>query len=388
MRIQILAIAVTRTVINTGYRMVYPFLPALARGVGVEPQAIVLAITARSALGLASPLLGSLGDRRGRAFAMLVGVAIFSGGMVLVGIWPIYIALFIAILATGLSIVVFAPGSQAYFGDLVAFERRGTPMALVEFSWSGALLIGVPFVGLLIATLGWVAPFPVLATLAALGGLWLWRTLPTNNRYPRIASLSLRGGFSAILKQQSALAALGVTLLISAANEVVSIVYGLWFEDAFGLTIVALGAATAVIGLAELGGEGLVAGLTDRLGKRRSVAIGISLTALASLALPVLGTTLIGALFGLFMMYLFFEFAIVSTLPLMTEQVAGARSTFMATNIAAASLGRSLGALAGGPLFAIGLVANGLVAAGLNIAALVLLLSLVRERGEAAVLAE
>ena len=387
MRVQIFAIAVTRMVINTGYRMVYPFLPALARGVGVEPQAIVLAITARSSLGLASPVLGSLGDLRGRPFAILVGVGIFSGGMVLVGIWPIYIALFIAILSTGLSIFMVAPATQAYFGDLVTFERRGTPMAVAEFSWSGALLIGVPFVGLLIATWGWQAPFPVLAALAALGGLWLWRKLP-DDRYARIASLSLRGSFSAILKRRSAVAGLGVSLLITAANEVVSIVYGLWFEDAFGLTIVALGAATAVIGLGELGGEGLVAGVTDRLGKRRSVAIGISLTALASLALPVLGTTLTGALFALFILYLCFEFTVVSMLPMMTEQVVSARSTLMATNIAASSLGRVLGALAGGPLFAIGLGANGLVAAGLNIAALVLLLSLVRERGEAVVPAQ
>ena len=237
------------------------------------------------------------------------------------GIWPIYIALFIAILSTGLSIFMVAPATQAYLGDLVTFERRGTPMALAEFSWSGALIIGVPFVGLLIATWGWQAPFPVLA---ALGGLLLWRTLP-NDRYPRIASLSLRGGFSAILKRRSAVAGLGVSLLITAANEVVSIVYGLWFEDAFGLAIVALSAATAVIGLGELGGEGLVAGVTDRLGKRRSVAIGISLTALASLALPILGSTLSGALFALFMLYLCFEFTVVSMLPLMTEQVASAR---------------------------------------------------------------
>ena len=387
MRVQILAIAVTRMVINTGYRMVYPFLPALARGVGVEPQAIVLAITARSSLGFTSPVLGSLGDLRGRPFAILVGVGVFSGGMVLVGIWPIYIALFIAILSTGLSVFMVAPATQAYFGDLVTFERRGTPMAVAEFSWSGALLIGVPFVGLLIATWGWQAPFPVLAALAALGGLWLWRKLP-DDRYARIASVSLRGGFSAILERRSAVAGLGVSLLITAANEVVSIVYGLWFEDAFGLTIVALGAATAVIGLGELGGEGLVAGVTDQLGKRRSVAIGISLTALASLALPVLGTTLTGALFALFILYLCFEFTVVSMLPMMTEQVVSARSTLMATNIAASSLGRVLGALAGGPLFAIGLGANGLVAAGLNIAALVLLLSLVRERGEAVVPAQ
>jgi predicted MFS family arabinose efflux permease len=381
MRLQLLAITVTRTVINTGFRMVYPFLPVLARGVGVEPQAIVLAVTARSGLGLASPVLGAFGDLRGRTLAILVGVGIFSGGMVLVGIWPIYVALFVAILATGLSKIVLDPAQYAYVGDRVAFERRGAPMALVEMSWSTAFLIGVPVVGLMIAAWGWQSPFPVLAGLALLGGVWLWRALP-KDRPTEAARPSLLDGFNAIRVRRSAVAALGVSLLFAAGNEVISIIYGLWFEDAFALTVAALGAASIVIGLAELGGEGLVAGITDRIGKRRSVAIGLMLTALASLALPVLGATLPGALFAVFLLYLFFEFTIVSSIPLMTEQTPGARSTLMATNIAAFSLGRVIGALAGGPLFAIGLGANGVVAAIFNLLALAVLLAFVKERGE------
>jgi predicted MFS family arabinose efflux permease len=178
-------------------------------------------------------------------------------------------------------------------------------------------------------------------------------------------------------------ATLGVSLLFAAGNEVVSIVYGLWFEEAFALSVAALGAASAVIGLAELSGEGLVAGVADRLGKKRSAAIGLLLTALASLALPVLGRTLPGALLAIFLLYLFNEFTIVSLLPLMIEQTPNARSTLMATNLAAFSLGRILGALAGGPLFAIGLGANGVVGAILNLLALAVLLAFVRERGEA-----
>ena len=381
MRLQLLAITVTRTVISTGFRMVYPFLPVLARGVGVEPQAIVLAITARSGLGLASPVLGSLGDLRGRALAILAGVGIFSGGMVLVGIWPVYIALFVAILATGLSQIVMDPAQHAYVGERVEFERRGTPMALTETSWSIAFLVGVPLVGLMIAAWGWQSPFPILAGLALLGGVWLWRSLPAD-RLSKSQRPSLVAGFNTILVRRSALAALGVSVLMAAGNEVVSIVYGLWFESSFALSVAALGAASAVIGLAELSGEGLVAGLADRIGKKRSVAIGLLLTALASLALPILGTTLPGALLALFLLYLFFEFTIVSSLPLMIEQTPRARSTLMATNIAAFSLGRMFGALVGGPLFAIGLVANGVAGAILTLLALLILLTLVRERGE------
>jgi predicted MFS family arabinose efflux permease len=301
--------------------------------------------------------------------------------MVLVGIWPIYVVLFIAIMATGLSKIVLDPAQYAYVGDRVAFERRGAPMAIVEMSWSIAFLVGVPLVGLMIAAWGWQSPFPILAGLALFGGVWLWRSLPAD-RPSKSSRPSMLAGFNSILARRSALAVLGVSVLMAAGNEVVSIVYGLWFEGSFALSVAALGAASAVIGLAELSGEGLVAGLADRIGKKRSVAIGLLLTALASLALPILGRTLPGALFALFFLYLFFEFAIVASLPLMTEQTPSARSTLMATNIAAFSLGRIFGALAGGPLFAIGLAANGVAGAILTLLALLLLLTMVRERGE------
>lgn len=347
----------------------------------MEPQAIILAITARSSLGLASPVLGALGDLRGRTLAILLGVGIFSGGMVLVGIWPVYIVLFIAILATGLSKIVMEPAQYAFVGERVDFERRSTPMALVEMSWSIAFLVGVPVVGLMIAAWGWQSPFPILAGLGLLGGVWLWRSLPADQP-SKSSRPRLRAAFNSILIRRSAMAVLGVSVLMAAGNEVVGIVYGLWFEDSFALSVVALGAASAVIGLAELSGEGLVAGLTDRIGKKRSVAIGLLLTALASLALPVMGATLTGALIALFLLYLFFEFTIVASLPLMIEQTPSARTTLMATNIAAFSLGRMVGALLGGPLFAIGLGANGVAGAILNVMALLLLLTLVRERGE------
>ena len=254
-------------------------------------------------------------------------------------------------------------------------------MALVELSWSLAFLVGIPLVGLMIAAWGWQSPYPILAGVALLGGAWLWRSLPAD-RPPESSGPKLLDRFKSILARRSAVVLLGVSLLMAAGNEVVSIVFGLWFEEAFALSVAALGAASAIIGLAELSGEGLVAGIADRIGKKRSVAIGLLLTTFAALALPILGRTLPGALVGVFFFYLFFEFTIVSSLPLMTEQTPSSRATLMATNIAAFSLGRSLGALAGGPLFSIGLGANGAVSAILNLLALGLLLAFVRERGE------
>lgn len=376
----LISVTLTRIVFNTGFRMVYPFLPAMARGLGVQPELVIAAITARSTLMLASPLLGSLGDLRGRRFAMLAGAVVFAVGLAPVAFWPSFATFVIAVLATGLSKAMLDPAQAALLGDHIEFERRGTPMALVEASWSLAYLLGIPAVGLLISRFGWQSPFPTLIALAVLSGLWLLRTVPRGpGGQPTQRKLS--GNFAAILSRSSALAALAVALLIAMANEVVGIVYGLWMEDSLGLQITALGAASALIGISELGGEGLVAGLSDRLGKRRAVTFGLMFSAAALLALPVLASNLIGALLGLFLTYLSFEFTIVGMLPLMTEQVPRARSTLLAAVVGAFSLGRALGALIGGPLFAKGIQGNALVAATLNLIALLLLLTLVDERG-------
>ncbi len=380
LRAQLAAITAARGAINTGYRMIYPFLPTLARGMGVDPQAIILAVTARSALGLGAPLVGSLGDTRGRKTAMLLGAAVFGAGCAALAIWPSFPTFVLTTLAISLSKILFDPAEMAYLGDRVAYARRGLVMAISEFGWSGAFLLGVPLAGWLMERGGWTAPFAWLAGGMLLVGGWLWRDLlpdpPSAGKRP-----SMLAGFRAVLAHPSARAVLVLSLLIAVGNEVVAIVFGLWLEADFGLQVAALGAASAVIGLAEFSGEGLVAALVDRIGKRRAVAGGIGCNVLAAVALPALDDTLTGALVGLFFFYLTFEFTIVGSLPLMTEQVPQARATLMATNITGFSLGRALGALAGGPLFRIGITANCAAAAAINLAALAVLLLFVREHG-------
>ena len=381
LRYQLVAFFATRAVVNTAYRMVYPFLPALARGLGVDVQSIALAITARSSLGLAAPLLGSTADVAGRKRGMLAGLGLVSLGLVLVSLRPTYLTFFLTLLLTAGGKILFDPSMQAYLGDRVGYAQRGLAIAATEVGWSLSFLIGIPIVGWLISRGGWTAPFPWLAALsiAALLALAVWLP-PDAARRPGAPSLARH--LRAVLRHPAAIAGLALSLLLSSANETVNIVYGLWMEGSFGLQVAALGAASAVIGVAELGGEGLVAGLADRLGKRRAVAFGVVLNTLAGLALPRLGVSTSGALVGLFAFYITFEFTVVSSIPLMTELVPAARATLMAANLAAFSLGRALGALLGPPLFAAGITANVRLAAVFNIAALVVLGLFVREESD------
>jgi predicted MFS family arabinose efflux permease len=378
LRYQLAVFTLLRTVFNTSFRMIYPFLPAISRGLGVGVETLTLGITLRSALGLFSPIIGSVADLRGRRFAMLAATSLFTVSMLMVFVWPTYIALIVAMVLTGATKTIFEPAMYAYVGDRVDYRQRGLVVGLLEFGWSGAFLVGIPFSGWLMARAGWSAPFPFLALMGAGLLMILWRVLPHDRPHPTKRS-SLRAGLSTVLHSRAALAGLAIGLLTSLSNEVVNIIYGVWMDKAFALEVASLGAASAVIGVSELLGEGLVAALSDRLGKKRSLGVGLVLYLLACLALPALGGTLEGALVGLFLFYLTFEFVIVCTIPLMTELAPKARATLLAANGAGHSLGRMLGSLIGPALFVSGLWTNALVAVVLNLVALVLLWAFIHE---------
>lgn len=372
-----------RWVTNSGYRMVYPFLPVVARELGVGLSQVALAVTARSSLGLASPLLGSFADVLGRRRSMLLGLLLFGGSLLIVGLWPTLPALFASLILSATGRLILDPAIGAYLGDHVPYSRRGLAMALSEVSWSGAFLLGVPIAGWLISRAGWNAPFLFFAVLGLGAAAGLAFLIPADDRPPRDGT-SLRSGFQRVLGSRAALAALAFGLLICIANELVTIVFGAWLEGGFGLQVAALGAASAVIGVAELSGEGLVAGWADSLGKRRAVAIGILANGAACLALEPLGRSLPGALAGLFLFYLTFEFALVSSIPLMSELVPTARAAALAANMGSHTAARALGAMAGPALFTGGLLGGGLmpialVAVALDALALVILLAWVRE---------
>lgn len=375
LRDQIMLITLARLVLNTGHRMIYPFLPTFARGLGVSLETVALGVTARAGLGLISPLLGSLADRHGRRRSMLAGLTVFAASMLLVTVWPTYPALFIALVMAGVGKQIYDPAMQAYIGDRVGYTQRGLAIAVTEVSWSGAFLFGIPVLGWLIArTDTWQTPYPLLGGAALLALAVLWRVIPADSMGTGYRP-TLGEGIRLILAHRAALAILLMGFLISTSNETIGIIYGAWMEDAFALKVTALGASAIVIGLAELTGEGAVAGFVDRIGKRRAAAGGVAANIAAALLMPALEFRVETALLGLFLFYLTFEFAIVSAIPLLSELVPGARATLMAGNVMAFSAGRMLGALIGPALFSVGLLANCTVAAlgdALAVAALLL----------------
>jgi DHA1 family inner membrane transport protein len=373
---QIGATTLARLFINTSKRLAYVFTPALSRGLGVPLPAITSLIAVSQATGVLSPVFGPLADRWGYRLMMLAGLSMLAVGMLAGGLLPVYSIVLLALFLAGLGKSLFDPALQSYIGERVPYQRRGLAIGVVEFSWAGSALLGIPLVGLLIAGFGWRSPFLLLGGLALLGVFALGYLIPRDDHPKYVAGnhLDFRGAWRRLVVERAALGALGFSLLITAANDNLFVIYGVWLNSSFGLSVKDVGLATITIGAAELLGEGLTAFVADRLGLKRALFTGLALSVISYLLLPLFGNTLLLTLGGLFTTFLSFEFTIVTGISLFTEILPGARATMMSSNIAAMSIGRVMGALIGGSVWlAGGLLATSLVSAticGLALASL------------------
>jgi predicted MFS family arabinose efflux permease len=354
-----------RTVANINFRIVYPFLPAIARGLGIPLEAAGQLVSLQGGAGLVAPLFGHLSDRHGRRRMMEAALLLLALASAVVFLTNVYAPVLFAFAGFGISKALYDPAMQAYVGDAVPYARRGRVIAITELAWSFAWLFGVPLAGLLIERAGWRAPWAVTALLALAGVAATRLLLPpaksARSGVGRAAPVSWR----ALLRRGPVRAALFTSFGMLFALENIFIVYGAFLENRFGLAIGAIGVASIVIGIAELLAGGGAAAWTDRLGKKRSVIAGLLAFSVSLLLLSTLGGHLVTALAGFALAILFFEFTIVSFLPLMTELAPDARATLLSMNIAAMGVGRLLAPVVGTTLFAQtgGIFANALLSA-------------------------
>lgn len=373
----ILAATFCRILLNVSRRFAYPFAPVLSRGLDVPLTAVTSVIAANQATGLLALACGPLSDRFGYRPMMTAAMVMLVTGMLAAGLIPLYGVVLACLLLAGVAKNIFDPAVQAYAGEHVSYQRRGRVIGIMEFSWSASSLLGIPLMGVLINRFGWRSPFFALGATALVAGAILMVTFNNSQtvHIPRRQAKNPIRAWRQLIGQRPAMGALGFAFFISLANDNLFVVYGAWLESDFGLGVVALGVGTGLIGVAEFLGELLTATRADRMGLKWAVGSGAALSILSYGLLPFCGQTLTKALASLFVVFLFFEFSLVSFLSLATELMPGLRATLMAAVLAAAGLGRVAGALIGGPLWlSWGINGTALLSSAASAASLVILL--------------
>jgi predicted MFS family arabinose efflux permease len=367
-------VVLCRLVLSTARRFAYPFAPVFSRELGVSLTAITQLIAVNWATSLFGVFFGPIADRFGYRKMMILGLLMLTAGMLAGGFFPVYGVFLIALFLSGLGKIIFDPAVQAYVGERVPYHRRGTAIGFLEISWAGSTLVGIPLIALLIDNLGWRSPLFVMGGMGLLGMIALAVLLPgyTKSRPLLRQSVSFKNVLPILMKDNTLKGMFAYVFFFSAAIDNLFVVYGAWLENSFSIGIVGLGMGTSVIGVAELAGEIMVATISDRLGLKRVVTIGVLLCIVTYTLLPFAGQSLILALIGLSTHFLFFEFTIISSVALCTELHPEMRATVIAGFFAAAGLGRIVGALIGGPIWLTGgIIATGMISAGVTVLALI-----------------
>lgn len=358
----------TRVALSSSFRMVYPFLPVFARGLGVEPTSLAMALSVRSFLGVLGPFLASIADTHDRKTGILLGIGLFTVGSGVVGIWPSFWSFILGTSLVLLGNVVVIPSMNAYLGDHIPYEKRGRVLAFLELNWALAFIVGIPVVRVLLESYNWVTPFFLFSGVGLLFFLLFLWILPVNH-IPKSEGNRIWKNLGRLVRTWPALAGMLVGILVTGSNETVNLIFGLWIEGQFGLNFAALTAASVVIGISELGGEVFTGLFLDSVGKHRMIWIFLGVNSLAALLLPLTGGVLGWAMAGLGLFYITFEIILVSTLTLMSEVMPDTRATMMAATVAGFSLGRMLGNLIAPGLFGISFWATCLAAVVLNVLA-------------------
>ncbi len=318
--VKIVVVVICRLVLSTARRFAYPFAPVLSRGLGVPLTSITSLIAVNWATSLLGIFFGPMADRFGYRKMMVFGLVMLTVGMFAGGFFPLYGVILVTLFLAGLGKIVFDPAVQAYVSERVPYNRRATAIGFLEISWAGSTLLGIPLIALLIDNVGWRSPFFAMGAIGLVGIIALVVLFPPDERLiakPR-RSLSVKKVLPLIVQDKASLGTLAYVFFFSAAIDNLFVVYGAWLEKAFSVSIVTLGMATGVIGMAELVGEILVATLSDRFGLKRVVMIGVTICIFTYGLLPFAGQSLLPALAGLFIHFLIFEFTIISSVALCT----------------------------------------------------------------------
>lgn len=368
----LVAVVVARIGLNGGIRVVFPFLPEIARGLDTSLAVLGVLVALRSLVGLTAPLAAALAERTGRRAVMLGGLVATAVGSALIGAAPALAVAAVGFVMVGLGKPLFDVPMQGWFGARVPYARRGRVLGTTELTWAGGLLATVPLAGWLIPRTSWRIQFVIVVALVA-AGIVAVRLLMDDDRpaHRVVAPLTLDRARAAML---------GVVGLFSFAAEALFVVYGAWLEEALGLDVTAIGLFTLLVVAAELTGEGAVTGLGDRVGLHRAVRWALATSAVAYLALTLVGSSIALAVVVVVVWFVGFEVSIVASVPLVSELGGTGRDRMLGWMVAVIAIGRASGALLAPTLFArAGITAPALVAAGATLVALALLTAWVRD---------
>ena len=392
---------IAKLMVDTTVQIFNPFLTIIAAGLGIGVVKMGKIVALRSLMGLSAPVFGTMADRIGYRSVMRISLFMGGTGMIIAALFPGVVTFTIAMVLAGAGQSGYTPTLHAYLSTKLPYEKRARGLGIVEYSWALAGIVGLFATGYLIEALSWRAPFFILGGIMILMS-FVYLTLPKGRQQPRSSRRPTaedpgllprrRFTFRKILRRVKAFLDLGPnarsawgTVIINGFNFFammhVMIIHGGWLEREYGLGPAKLGNVALLFGFCDLIASVIVSIAVDRIGKKRSVMIGVAGVIFGYALMPFLNRSIALALVSLSIPRAFFEFATVSNFPLISEQVPEQRGKVLSLSITFGLIGSTI-ASATGPAAYVRFGVWGLAPVGLAAAfvSLLLLLFIIKEK--------
>lgn len=277
-----------------GLGIIIPILPTLIVSFvgGSESEAStyygLIAASFAAMQFIFAPVLGALSDRYGRRPVLLLALAGFGINYLIMGFAPSLAWLFVARTLSGVTGASFSI-ANAYIADISTQDNRSQNFGMVGAVFGLGFIAG-PAMGGLLGGLGPRVPFFVSALLVGLNLVYGYFVLPESLPREMRRSINWRkanplGGLK-LLGQYKIVAGLAISFvffsLAQRSLETIWVLYTSyryqWGEMQNGLALSLLGFMAALVqGL-------LIRKLVPKLGERRSVIVGLSISLLGYVA--------------------------------------------------------------------------------------------------------
>ncbi|MBA4755367.1 MAG: MFS transporter [Sphingobium sp.] len=261
---------------------------------------------------ICSPIIGSLSDRFGRRPVILLSVCGLALDYVLMAVAPNLWWLALGRILAGVTSSSFT-SVFAYMADITRPEDRARGYGLIGAAFSGGFVAG-PLLGGILGEISLRAPFWAAAGLSGLAFLYglvvLPESLPQEKRMAFSWARANPFGALTLLRSHPELSSLAiVNFLLYFAHHLFSAVFVLYAGDRYGWGAWQVGSLLALVGLLDMGVQGLLVGpVVKRLGDRTTMvtglafgAVGIACMGLAPTGWLFVAAMLPNALWGLAM---------------------------------------------------------------------------------------
>ena len=341
----------TMFVIGTDTFLVSPLLPTLRRTFAVDVPASAWLVSAYAIGYIVSALIaGPISDRVDRRRMLIAGMTAFTVATAACGLawgyWPMIALRAVA----GATAALASPQIWASIPQLVSGATMMRTMGLATAGLSVAQVAGIPL-GAMLAAISWRAAFWFVGAAGAAVTTLLAARFPRVPAPARPMGRSTpRSGYAAVFASRTMTLGLLAYLVFQTGTFAAFSFFGTWFDRDFHLDTTGIGLVMIAIGVGQACGSLFGHRVTDRLGRARSLWIG-----LVAMAAGYGAVAFVGELVAAVALLTFIQLVAGALFPVLMatlQQHAGSvRGTMSSLANVAMYAGTTIGAALAGPIF-------------------------------------